>query len=83
MAFTRGDLEVQGPWCLLVFRYTDRRSKAGRSGLAPTGHLRGCCSSRLTLGIVSINFDAADYHAGHQGGAAGLHKIYGANFSKV
>eukprot|EP00983_Pelagomonas_calceolata_P045133 1139574-Pelagomonas_calceolata.AAC.9 len=35
-----------------------------------------------TPGVVGINFDAASSHAGPRGGAAGLCKIPGANFSE-
>eukprot|EP00983_Pelagomonas_calceolata_P056936 1144854-Pelagomonas_calceolata.AAC.1 len=62
---------------------TKRRTKAGRSGQAPLGHLRDRCLAWSTPRLVSINFDAAGCHAGRQGGAAGFRKIPGAYFSKL
>eukprot|EP00983_Pelagomonas_calceolata_P023208 731103-Pelagomonas_calceolata.AAC.1 len=60
----------------------ERRTKAGRSGRAPIGHLRARCLSWPTP-VVSINFDAAGCHAGRQGGATGLRKVAGAKNSRM
>eukprot|EP00983_Pelagomonas_calceolata_P028689 898588-Pelagomonas_calceolata.AAC.1 len=60
----------------------ERRTKAGRSGQAPIGHLCARCLSWPTPGVVSINFYAAGCHAGRQGRAARLRRVAGAINSK-
>eukprot|EP00983_Pelagomonas_calceolata_P039738 1137322-Pelagomonas_calceolata.AAC.1 len=68
----------EGPWCSSDFVSAEWRTKAGRSRKAPIGHLRACCLSWPTPGVVSSNFDDADCNAGRQGGVAGLRKVAGA-----